>query len=151
MLRGLLNQIEAEVNKLAEAPYPSDDEAVDAIGQLARISKKVNDYKRGLMAELPGPTTGIEYRAVQKRKGTRSYNTGALLSAFAEQGVTIHDLRAEDAVRLTWRWTELKRAAYVSGVTLRIAPREIEDTGEVDGPMIGETWSEEISVVTSHG
>lgn len=129
-----------EATQLINQPPPSEGEAVDLAGDLAYIIQQLSAYKRSLLDEVR-LAEGERFRTVQSRKASRSYNTAAILSAFDHD---LHALLDADAVRLSWRWTELKRYAYQAGVTLSIAPREIEDTGEVDGPtLVGETWTDD--------
>jgi hypothetical protein len=141
-----MDAIERAAEELINRPIPSDEEAVDMAGRLAYVIGKLNAYKRALLAEVSGPVTGSQYRTVTGRKASRSYNTASILSRFDAAGVSLHDLRAADAVRLNWRWSELKKTAYDSGVTLSIAPREIEDDGDVEAPMVGEVWTEDVRI-----
>jgi hypothetical protein len=137
-----LDRIESALSELTKAPPPPG--VADVVGRLAHISRWVNEIKRDLLAEA-GPERGMSYQLVGSRAATRSYNTPALIAAFAAEGVGLPDLVQGDVVRLDWRWTELKRAAYDAGVTLRIAPREIADD-DLDGPMVGEVWRDELRV-----
>jgi hypothetical protein len=142
-MRTFLDRIEHEVRGLVQAPAPPDDELADIIGRLTKISASVNTLKRDLMAELDHPVEGESYRIAVGRKADRSYNPSALIAGFAREGWGIPDLVKADAVRLGWRWTELKRAAYEAGVTLTVAPKEIDDGDEA---MIGEVWTDDYRV-----
>ena len=82
--------------------------------------------------------------------------TGVILAAFAgcleAEGFDVYDpdealryLIEEDAVRLTFRWTELGTAARALDVTLAVAKHEIED-GDPKA-LVGEVWSSRTSVV----
>ena len=128
-----------EVNRLINQPPPSEGEAVDLAGELAYIIQQLGAYKRSLLDEVT-LAEGEKYRTVQSRRASRSYNTAALIKAF---DADFANLLASDVVRLQWRWSELKKYAYQRGVTLSIAPREIEDAGEVDGPLVGEVWTDD--------
>lgn len=132
-----------EVDQLVKQPIPTDSEAVDLAGELAHIISKLSTYKRALLSEVPGPVDGEKYRTVVSRSARRSYNTAAILSAFDND---LRSLISADAVRLQWRWTQLKDEARKRDVTLVVAHHEIEDEGEVDGPMIGEVWSDQVKV-----
>ena len=118
---------------------PSSNEA-DWLGRLDKIIRDLTQLKRTVMDELPGPVDGNEYRVVEQRKANRSYNTAAILADFDERGIGLRDLLRRDAARLSWHWTGLKRAAESEDVDLTIAHHEIEDEGEMDGPLVGEVW-----------
>jgi hypothetical protein len=47
-------------------------------------------------------------------------------------------LTAADAVRLNWRWTQLKKAAKQYGVRLDVGDFEVDDSSGMDDPMVGE-------------
>lgn len=148
-MNAYLDRIEAELRELIAQPYPTDVEVPDVVGRLAAISLKVNGLKRDLLAEVSEPSQGEHYQIVGFRKADRSYNTAAILAEFADApggGWGISELRKLDAVRLTWRWTELKRAVHEAGVGLRITSREIDDDGDMDAPMVGEVWSDDWQV-----
>lgn len=146
MMREYLDRIDHELTELGRQPWPGDDELADIIGRLTAISRRVNDLKRGYMSEVSGPLVGADYKLTESRSASRSYNTAAILAAFDMQGYGLTELRKADAVRLSWRWTELKRAAYEAGVVMRIAPQEVSDDGDVEAPMIGETWQTDLRV-----
>lgn len=119
---------------------PSSNEA-DWLGRLDKIIRDLSQLKRTVLDELPGPVDGEEYRVVEQRKANRSYNTAAIHQAFASKGLDIFDLIRQDAARLSWHWTGLKRAAESEDVDLTIAHHEIEDEGELGGPLVGEVWT----------
>ena len=130
-----------DLEKAADAvELPTSNEA-DWLGRLDKIIRDLNGLKRAVLDELPGPVDGDEYRVVEQRKATRSYNTAAILSRFAEKDVTLRELIGRDAARLNWHWTGLKNASQAEDVNLTIAHHEIEDEGELDGPLVGEVWS----------
>jgi hypothetical protein len=135
-----LDRLEEACQELAATPYPPDAESADVIGRLANVSRIVNDYKRALLSELSGPTRGDRYQILESNVADRSYNSARLIHSFHEAGYGLTDLVARDAVRLSWQWTNLLRAARDARVDLTITQREIEDTGEIDGPHIGEVW-----------
>ena len=135
----LLNEIEDAIQALEAHPYPSDTEAVDWAGRIGHLISRLNTVKRGLMSEMTGPTRGEAYQIIETNAAERSYNSAAIIKAFADEGLSLPDLIRFDAVRLSWRWTELNRVAR-GKVDLRVTQREIDDTGDVEGPMIGEVW-----------
>lgn len=123
----------------AELRPPSEGDA-DWLGRLDKVIRNLTELKRAVMAELAGPVRGSEYQVTEGRSASRSYNTAAILSAFGARGYELRDLLAVDAVRLSWRWSELKKAAAMANVDLHIAHHEIDDQGEIDGPLVGEVW-----------
>lgn len=125
---------------------PLEGEEADWLGRLSKIIRDLNGLKRAVLDELAGPATGVDYQITESRSAKRSYNTAGLLAVFADQGWDLHDLRRVDAVRLSWRWSELNRAIHQAGVTVTIAPHEVEDEGEVDGAQIGEVWTSRYQV-----
>jgi len=141
-----LDQIEAAVADLVRTPYPSDAEAADWAGRLAKISRDVNEYKRGLLSEMSGPVSGSTYRVVESNSAERSYNTASILHRFAEQAWGLIDLVQAGAVRLDWQWTKLQAAAREAKVDLLITHRELAEDGDIDAPMVGEIWKTRQSV-----
>jgi hypothetical protein len=139
-----LGKLEAAAESLRG--LPPDEETADYLGRLDYVIRKLTDHKRSILAELPAAVTGDNYQVAETRSATRSYNTAAILSAFTEAGWDLHDLRKRDAVRLTWRWTELRAAYNEAGATMKLAPREIEDDGDIDGAHIGEFWKSSMSI-----
>ncbi len=125
----------------------TEDELVDVAGEVKALVAALTEYRMGLEAEMPPKAVGEGYRATESRTAKRSYNTNGILAAF-EGGFGIRPdgalrtLIEADAVRLTWRWTELKAAAQKFDVTLAIAQHEIED-GDPDA-LIGEVWSTKV-------
>lgn len=136
----LLDQLEATATELALVPYPSDEEAADWVGRINAVVTKLNGLKRGLLSEMPGPVVGSQYRITEDRAARRTYNSAAILHSFGEAGWGLTDLLRRDAVRLTWRWTELDRAFAEAKVEMLKAYRELEETGDVEGPHVGEVW-----------
>ena len=124
---------------------PTENEA-DWLGRLNKVIRDLSDKKRMVMDELPGPVDGKDYRIVESRSAKRSYNTAGLMASFGAKGWDLPDLLASDAVRLSWRWTELKRVAERADVTLTIAHHEVEDEGEIDSPLIGEVWNSRYNI-----
>ncbi|KKL26383.1 hypothetical protein LCGC14_2395800, partial [marine sediment metagenome] len=84
---------------------------------------------------------GKQYELVPTYKTDRSYNSPAILAGLAGEGTILQALRMAmdvDAVRLTWRFTQLKRLLSDQQVPLRIEYQEINDDAGTDGAMIGE-------------
>jgi hypothetical protein len=125
---------------------PKEGEEADWLGRLNKVIRDLNDKKRLVMDELPGPVEGDEYRIVEQNSAKRSYNTAAILHGFQSQGYDLHDLLNMDAVRLSWRWTQLRKAAQMADVELRIAGHEIEDDGDIESPLVGEVWASRMNI-----
>ena len=125
---------------------PAVGDEADWLGRLDKVLRKLRDKRKTVLDELDGPTAGEAYRVAENRSASRSYNTAGLLSSFADKGWTLQDLTRADAVRLSWRWTELKRAATQADVTLSVAQHEIGDDGDVDAPLVGEVWKSRYQV-----
>ena len=155
----LIKKHAAELAKLS----PSDDGIADACGLTREIevllgetrrgweqvaatemepivdhdkSQRVNPYDRGAPVAV-----GKQYELVPTYKTDRSYNSPAILAGLAGEGTILQALRMAmdmDAVRLTWRFTQLKRLLSDQKVPLRIEYQEISDDVGTDGAMIGE-------------
>lgn len=121
---------------------PADDQLPDVVADLQAAERTLADVRRMLMSEVAGPTQGQHFRIVSSRSAKRSYNTDGLLAAFGGLSA-LPDLVAADAVRLQWRWSELRRKAEVEDVTLIVASHEI---GDGDEALIGENWTTELRV-----
>jgi hypothetical protein len=130
----IFDDIETLVAKLGPTDNP------DELGRLDKIIRDLTAIKRVSLDELGGPVTGSSYQVTEQRSAQRSYNTAALYAAFAHAGWDWNDLRTAGAVRQTWQWTNLKRAAVQANVTISVTHQEVEDLGEIDGPQIGEVW-----------
>jgi hypothetical protein len=127
------------------------DELVDTVGELDRLITRLRDYRSRLISEVASGDTGQTYRAVESRSATRSYNTGLLLldvmrrlPAGADLSHAVGYLREADALRLSWRWTELQRVARDLDLTLSIAKHQIED-GDPSA-HVGEVWGSTVRV-----
>lgn len=136
----MLEELESLVRKLPTLEIADDRETADVIGRLNKIAGDITYYKRQLLDEMAGPAQGAVYRVTESRRGKRSYNTAALVKAFDDKGVSLAELARSDVARISWQWSKLKRHAYEAGVELSIAPYEIEDIGDLDSALIGETW-----------
>ena len=130
-----MDALEKAVNSLE---LPGVGEEADWLGRLNFIMGKLNAHKKAVLSELDGPVSGDSYKVYETRWTKRSYNTAALLSAFADSGLELRDLVAAGAVKLSWQWTALRNVARDGFVGLRIAPHEIEEDGDVDAAHVGE-------------
>ena len=141
---------------LISSPIP-EDEAVDVVGEVAAIIRTLQDFTKSLKSEMAPEATGRGYVATTSRSAKRSYNTNGILAAFANllpvpvgggPDNALRFLMERDAVRLTWRWTELQEAVIEVDVPMTIVRHEIED-GDPDA-MVGEVWTEATSVGAKH-
>lgn len=132
------------INELIAWPVPGD-QVVDTIGRVRVLEIKLAEYRRGLETETVSGDVGEQYRVTESRSARRTYNTDGLLAAFGGADEGLRKLMDCDAVRLTWRWSELQTAAQHYDVTLAIAKHEIED-GDPD-THVGEVWSIKTRVV----
>lgn len=137
-LQPLNDQIEALA--LTDLTGLTDEQIIDLVGLLGGVIAKLSTVKRSLMSELPGPVRGDMYQLVESNTASRTYNSAVILKSFAEQDWTIQDLIRADAVRLSWHWTGLQRAVRQARVMMTVAQQELEDLGDLDGPMVGEVW-----------
>lgn len=136
-----------EIGRLvSEMDLPPVGNEADWLGRLDKVMRDLRGKRADVMAELDGPVAGEEYVVTESRAAKRSYNTAAILSQFAAKDWTLHNLLALDAVRLSWRWSELRKAYQQAGVDLTVAAREVVDAGDVDEPPIGEVWSSQYRV-----
>jgi hypothetical protein len=131
----VLTQIEELVRQL----QPTDDP--DELGRIDKIIRDLTLIRKTSLAEMHGPIVGAAYRVTEQRKAKRSYNDAAIFASFHDAGWGLQELIDADAVRMTWRWTELKAAAYSADVEMRIAGHEVESLGEIDAAQVGEVWS----------
>jgi len=139
---GLLDDLQGAFGALKNHAVPGD-EMVDTIGRLKALEGRLARYRKDLESEVVAGDTGDEFKVTGSRSATRSYNTNGLLAAFADSG-GLAALLAEDAVRLTWRWSELQTASQRHDVTMAIAKHEIED-GDPKA-LIGEVWEDKTAV-----
>jgi len=124
---------------------PADDQIPDVVADLQAAEKTLAECRKMLMSEVSEPVAGTMFRIVESRSAKRSYNDSAILGAFwrGDVNTTLHYLMGEDAVRLAWRWTELRALAAKDDVMLSIAHHEV---GDGDDALVGENWSSEFRV-----
>jgi len=145
-----IDDIHAAFGALKNHAVPGD-EMVDTIGRVKALEGRLAAFRKDLESEVVAGDTGDEFTVTEARSAKRTYNTNGILAAFAgpPDGTPQYDplriLMDFDAVRLTWRWTELQRASLGMDVTLAVAKHEIED-GDPEA-LIGEVWSSRTSVV----
>lgn len=137
----LLERLRALSRDISEAA-PSDDELVDVAGELDELVGRLGSTLASWKSEVAPLAIGDRYRSVQSKPMERSYNTTGILSAIADAKTVDPDaalrfLLLNDAVRLQWRWSQLKSALHALDVPLVVAAHEIED-GDPDGYMVGE-------------
>ncbi len=124
-------------------PVP-DPDLLDVIGDTEVVIRMLRDFVGMLKSELPDKAATPRYREAGGRSAARSYNTDRILAKVAEDigGSTVEVLRYlrdQDAVRLTWRWTELKGVFQALDIPMTITSHEIVD-GDLDAD-VGEVWT----------
>lgn len=140
-----LTTLEKAATRVIEGPQPTDDRVADALGRILFVERKLGQYRRGLAAESPD-VKGKDYELVTVRRASRSYNTQGLLAKFANatgSGSPLEAIRRlidSGALRLTWSYRKLLKAAADFDVTIATAKHEIED-GDPEAD-IGEVWTE---------
>jgi len=147
----LLDEIQHWFGALKNHPVPGD-EMVDTIGRVKALEGRLARFRKDLESEVVAGDTGDEFTVTEARSAKRTYNTNGILAAFASANngrwapeVALNVLMQDDAVRLTWRWSQLQAAAQRHNVTMAVAKHEIED-GDPHA-LIGEVWSSRTSVV----
>lgn len=133
-----MEELKEAINALA---LPALGEEADWLGHVDDLIRRLREKRAAVMSELDAPISGEAYRVTASRNAKRSYNTAAIMAHFADQGWALKDLLEADACRLTWRWSELKRAAVQANVALSIAHHEVNDAGDIEEEMIGEVWA----------
>jgi hypothetical protein len=153
--RSALGRLGRATADFTHSTVPGADLA-DTVGELDRIIGRLRDYRTLLMSEIVSGDAGVAYRAVKIRSADRSYNTDKILvdimrrlSASADLSHAVGYLRDADAVRLTWRWTELQQAARDLDLTLNVAKHQIED-GDPSA-HVGEVWTSTVKIVALEG
>jgi hypothetical protein len=150
VLTGALRRAAGE---LIRSPIP-EDEAVDVVGEVAAVIRDLQALIRSLKSEMAPEATGEAYTATTSRSAKRSYNTQGILAAAAivmgsdDLTDTLRTLMEADAVRLTWRWTELQAVAIEYDMPMTIVRHEIED-GDPKA-LVGEIWTEATNVGAKH-
>ena len=143
---GFVNDVEAAFGALKNHAVPGD-EMVDTIGRLKALEGRLSRYRKDLESEVVAGDTGDEFVVTESRSAKRTYNTNGILAAFgrSDHALALRALMEVDAVRLTWRWSQLQTAAQRHDVTLAVAKHEIED-GDPDA-LVGEVWTSRTGVV----
>jgi hypothetical protein len=91
---------------------------------------------------------GQQFRTVTTRSCKRSYNTAPILMGVAEVEGFDSPLDAlpfalsAGLLTITWKWTPLDKYSRANGLPLKTVKREIADDGDLDGPWVGEVWTE---------
>lgn len=129
---------------LSKQVVPESD-LLDVIGDTETVIRGLREVVGLWKSELPAKTTTARYRETGGRSAARSYNTDRILSRLvdAQPGVSvINALLAAmdvDAVRLAWRWTELKVLYETLDLPMTIVRHEIAD-GDTEAD-VGEVWT----------
>lgn len=126
-----------------------ESELLDVIGDTEVVIRMLQDLVGMLKSELPAKTTTARYKESGGRSAKRSYNTDRILGRLASglDGGLFGALRhavEQDALRLTWRWTELKRLYETLDLPMTVVRHEIAD-GDPDAD-VGEVWTDHTKV-----
>lgn len=144
-----LKRIYGELRNLIQLPQPTPEEVADVVGELRHIETLMAEWRRGLVAETP-EAEGKKYRTVKKRRAKRSFDKDKIIldlqAAMAkEHGQAsawdaVRELMKGHAIRLTVRWSDLKKLYALWDIPITVAAHEIEDG---DGKAhVGEIWEE---------
>ena len=142
---------------LTGTPIPEDD-LLDVIGDTQAVIRTLQEMVGLLKSELPDKVASPRYREAGGRSATRSYNTDRILAKVAggmdaqapadTPGVSVPAvlgfLKFSDALRLTFRWTELKGVFEALDIPMTITSHEIVD-GDLDAD-VGEVWTKATKV-----
>ena len=143
---GVLNRIHRDLKNLRALPTPeAPGDVADLLGEIRHIETLLADWRRTLQAETEDGQ-GQAYEIVTRRKCKRSFNVARILLDVAKAGGTtlddaLFELQRRGALKVTVKWTDLKKAFDGLGVSLTLAPREIVD-GDLDEAHVGEVWTE---------
>ncbi len=141
-----LRHIHNSLKELKDLPTPeAPGDVADLLGEIRHIETLLADWRRTLQAETEDGQ-GQAYEIVTRRKCARSFNVARILLDVAKAGDTtlddaLFELQRRGAVKVTVKWTDLKKAFDGLGVSLTLAPREIVD-GDLDEAHVGEVWTE---------
>ena len=144
-----LTDMEASASRLTRTAVP-DDLVADVAGRCQHVERTLAQFRRNLLAEQDTEVDGREYGIRSGgRTAARTYNLAAIAHSLIDERTDITtfmealtELIDQQAVKLSFGWQRLQKVFQDHDVTLRVAHHEIEDDGDVDGPHVGEVWSE---------
>ncbi len=149
-----LTELESAAYRLTRTAIP-DEQIADVAGRTQHVERTLSQFRRLLLAEQDTPVTGSEY-AIKSggRTATRTYSLGSIAYSLMQgTGWTfleaLNELIEQQAVKVTFGWQRLQKVFDDHDVTMRIAKHEITDDGDVDGPHVGEAWSDKPMVVVA--
>lgn len=94
---------------------------------------------------------GTGYRTVTSRSAKRTYNTAPILVGIAEAVEGLDGLLdglvyglENGLLTVAWRWTPLQKFAQAHGLPMKVVQHPIADDGDLDGPWVGEKWTESV-------
>jgi len=151
-----LTDIEASTSVLVKTAVP-DELVADVAGRVQHVERTLGQFRRNLLAEQDVDVDGREYGLRSGgRVATRSYNLAAITYSLIDEQTDIttfmealNELISQQAVKLTFGWQRLQKVFQDHDVMLRVAHHEISDDGDVDGPHVGEVWSEKPMVIVA--
>ena len=125
--------------------------------QLAAAKDPESELGPGTFEPEPSPyggtihpkVVGTEYRTVTSRSAKRSFSTAPILVGISEaEGIgPVEGLMFaidQGLAAMTWKWTPLKKYVLAKGLPMRVVEHPIPDDGDLDGPWVGELWSESV-------
>ncbi len=120
-----------------------DETLVDVLGDVRTVERGLASLRQEMSAELDDFVYGERWQMVRNRQAKRSYNTPQIVNKFANaMKVSMFEaiiyLMKEGALKFSWQWLSLQRAAANQDVTLVTANHEIEEGDEED---MGVVWS----------
>lgn len=142
-----LKHLYRDLKNLVSLPTPeSPGDVADLLGEIRHLETLLGQWRRGLMAETES-AAGDNFEIVTRRKAARTFNLSRIIADLSEaSGLstfhTLMEMKQRDALRMTVRWTDLKKIFELYNIAMTVAPREIEDDGDLEAPHVGELWTE---------
>ncbi len=148
-LNSALQSLSKAIEEITRIPIP-EEVLPDVIGRLREQSRKLSAAAKSLESELPAGVVGERFESTSVSKPTkRSYSADAIFLTVMdrlEMGPmdALASLRGHDALRLTWRWTELVDYFSKNDIRMVVEAHEILDG---DLAHVGEVRNRETKVV----
>lgn len=119
--------------------------------QIIETQDPESEFGPGTFAPEPSPfggkvhpkVVGKSYRTVSSTAVKRTYSTAPIIAGIGEA----EEISPIDALmfaldnglaKMEWKWTPLRNYCEARGLALRKVDGKIEDSGDLDGPWIGE-------------
>ena len=139
-----LKRIHAEFKNLTQLATPEDpSDVADLLGELRFIETLIADWRKGLVVETDD-AKGSGYQITTSNKCKRTFNIPRILTdVAAKNGTTVAEamvvLQQRKAIKITGKWTGLKKVFLDFDVDLVIGKRDVTDA-DLDAPHVGEDW-----------